>query len=199
LPYFFINRNNYNMTTEKKTILLKAPIENDNISELEAGDDIFINGQVIVARDQAHKRLVELINAGEKLPFDPLGQILYYMGPSPAPPGRIIGAAGPTTAGRMDALTIPFLELGIKAFIGKGRRTEKIRETMLKFGAVYLAAIGGAGAFYGRLVSSVEVLAWPELGPEALLRLTVNDFPASVIYDLKGGNLYESGSLAWAS
>ena len=151
----------------------------------------------MAARDQAHKRLLALARDGHSWPFDPDGQIIYYVGPSPAQPGRVIGAAGPTTSGRMDAMTEPMLERGVKALLGKGRRSPTVLKSLLAHGAVYLAAVGGAGALYGSLVKKTEVLAWPELGPEALVRLTVEDFPATVVFDLKGTDLYEAGPKAF--
>jgi fumarate hydratase subunit beta len=164
---------------------------------LVSGREVLINGQVFAARDQAHRRLVDLIKEGKALPFDPEGQIIYYMGPSPAPPGQVIGAAGPTTSGRMDHLTEPLLEKGLKIMVGKGRRSQEVKAAMRKYGAVYLAAVGGAGAVYGQRVKAVETLAWPELGPEALLRLTVEEMPAVVVNDLEGRDLYDSGPAAW--
>jgi fumarate hydratase subunit beta len=161
-----------------------------------AGQEVLITGPLIAARDQAHKRLVELAAQGAPWPFEPQGQIVYYVGPTPAPPGRLIGSAGPTTSGRMDELTEPLLRLGVKALLGKGRRSAAVKAALVRHGAVYLAAVGGAGAFYGALVKGVETLAWPELGPEALLRLEVEDFPATVVNDLAGADFYELGPAA---
>jgi fumarate hydratase subunit beta len=166
---------------------------------LVSGREVRLDGRLLVARDQAHKRLAELLEAGRGLPFDPEGQIIYYMGPTPAPPGRPIGAAGPTTSGRMDALTAPLLERGVKALLGKGRRSPAVKRALLANGAVYLAALGGAGALCGLKVRRARILAWPELGPEALMDIEVEDFPAIVINDLRGGDLYESGPAAWRS
>jgi fumarate hydratase subunit beta len=177
--------------------VLTAPVTADSLKNLVAGQEVIIRGQIYAARDQAHRNLQALIEAGEELPFDLEGQIIYYMGPSPPPPGRVIGAAGPTTSGRMDHLTEPLLARGLKVMIGKGRRGAQVRADMLKYGAVYLAAVGGAGAFYGQCVKAVETLAWPELGPEALLRLTVEDMPSVVINDLAGSDLYDSGPAVW--
>jgi fumarate hydratase subunit beta len=126
-----------------------------------------------------------------------LGQVIYYVGPTPAPPGRVIGAAGPTTSGRLDNLTIPLLDLGVKALIGKGARSKEVKKALVRNKAVYLAAVGGAGAFYGRLVRRVEVIAWPELGPEALMRLWVENFTSIVAVDLEGSDLYETGPAEW--
>lgn len=181
-------------------VQLEVPITNPNLlKDLVFGQELFLKGSLIAARDQAHKRLNEIIAAGKPLPFSPQGQVIYYMGPSPAPQGRVIGAAGPTTAGRMDGLTIPLLELGVKGLLGKGKRSPEIQEALQRFGAVYFAAVGGAGAFYGDKIKKVEILAWPELGPEALLHLEVEEFPVMVVYDLKGGDLYRNGPIRWRS
>ncbi|MDR1872326.1 MAG: FumA C-terminus/TtdB family hydratase beta subunit [Deltaproteobacteria bacterium] len=176
---------------------LAAPVDLDKLKSLATGQEALIDGQIYAARDQAHRLLVDLIKAGQKLPFDPQGQIIYYVGPSPPPPGQIIGAAGPTTSGRMDHLTEPLLAQGIKVMVGKGRRSPEVKAAMLKYGAIYLAAVGGAGAIYSGCVTAVETIAWPELGPEALLRLTVKALPAIVINDLAGGDLYDSGPAQW--
>jgi fumarate hydratase subunit beta len=170
------------------------------LKNLVAGQSVILEGTLIAARDQAHKRLCALLAAGKDLPFDPAGAALYYMGPSPSPPGRPerpLGAAGPTTAGRMDALTPPLLDAGVKILVGKGRRSRAVRDSLAENGAVYCAAVGGAGAFYGNLVREARLIAWPELGPEALLALTVRDFPAMVALDLSGGDQYELGPAAW--
>jgi fumarate hydratase subunit beta len=182
---------------DQNPVLLKAPVTVETLKPLAMGQEVLINGSIYAARDQAHQRLVAMITAGEKLPFDPEGQIIYYMGPSPPPPGRVIGAAGPTTSGRMDHLTEPLLAKGLKVMVGKGRRSPQVRADMLKYGAVYLAAVGGAGALYGQCIKAVETLAWPELGPEAFLCLTVKDLPSVVINDLSGNDLYDTGPLAW--
>jgi fumarate hydratase subunit beta len=178
-------------------VVLEAPVTLDTLRSLTAGREVLISGCVYAARDQAHQRLVHLIEAGEDLPFDPEGQIIYYMGPSPPPPGRVIGSAGPTTSGRMDHLTEPLLAKGLRVMVGKGRRSPQVRAGLLKYGAVYLAATGGAGALYGQCIREAQVLAWPELGPEALLRLAVSDMPAVVINDLAGNDLYDSGPAVW--
>jgi fumarate hydratase subunit beta len=184
------------LTSEIKR--LSAPVLDDSVLYgLRSGDKLTLSGTLIVARDQVHKRLSDLIYKGEPLPFDPKGAVVYYMGPSPAPPGRVIGAAGPTTAGRMDGFTSALLKTGVKALVAKGQRSLEVREALLKNNAVYLGAVGGAGAFYGNLVTEVKVLAWPELGPEALLELKVKDFPVTVITDLFGGNLYGEGPEKW--
>jgi fumarate hydratase subunit beta len=169
-----------------------------SLGSLVSGEAIELEGELIVARDQAHLRLLRLLERGEGLPFEPMGQGIYYMGPSPSPPGRAIGAAGPTTAGRMDSMTAPLLELGVKVLVGKGRRSLEVREAMLRNGAVYLAAVGGAGAFYSQRIERAEVLAFPELGPEALMRIVVRAFPVVVVHDLLGGDQYGSGPAGYS-
>jgi fumarate hydratase subunit beta len=177
---------------------LKVPVSgSDELRVFRSGDALLLEGTLIVARDQAHKRLVALLGEGGSLPFDPKGAFIYYMGPSPARPGRVMGAAGPTTSGRMDGFTVPLLETGVKGLLGKGRRSDGVKASLLANGAIYLAAVGGAGAFYGNLVGKSEVLAWPELGPEALLAIEVRDFPVLVILDLHGNDLYGSGPEKW--
>lgn len=169
---------------------LTAPFSKADLQELRAGDKVLISGELLGARDAAHKRIVELLESGEDLPVDLRGQAIYYVGPSPAAPGRVIGAAGPTTSGRMDSYTPRLLDLGVLATIGKGRRSPEVVAAMNKNGAVYLGAVGGTGALLSRCISAVTTIAWPELGPEALIRLTVTDFPVVVINDTRGGSLY---------
>jgi fumarate hydratase subunit beta len=180
------------------TLELITPIKKPSLlGKYRSGQNLTLQGSLIVGRDQAHKRMIALLEEGKSLPFDPEGAVIYYMGPSPAPPGKVIGAAGPTTSGRMDNLTIPLLKQGVKALLGKGRRAPVVKEALIEHGALYLAAVGGAGAFYGSLIKSVKVLAWPELGPEALLSLEIIDFPVLVINDLYGGDLYALGPDKW--
>ena len=176
-----------------KTVQLTAPLTNTNVEQLTIGDRVSLSGQIYVCRDAAHKRMIELIDAGHDLPFDPVGQILYYMGPSPAKPGQAIGSAGPTTSGRVDSYTPTLLALGIKATIGKGYRSAAVRAAMQQHKAVYLAAIGGAGALISQSIVERSVVAWPELGPEALQKLTVENFTCFVANDIHGGDLYEQG------
>ncbi len=152
-----------------------------------------LSGTLYVARDAAHKRMVEQLDRGEPLPFDIKGRTLYYMGPTPAPPGRVIGAAGPTTSKRMDPYTPRLLAAGLKGMIGKGVRSPEVKQAMKKYGAVYLAAVGGAGALISRCIIKAEVIAYPDLGPEALLKIEVKDFPATVIVDNSGTDLYVAG------
>lgn len=172
---------------------ITSPIDPDIIQDLRAGDQVLISGTVYVARDAAHKKMVEALDKGEALPFDITGQTIYYMGPSPAKPGEIIGAAGPTTSGRMDAYAPRLMEVGLRAMIGKGLRTPEVKAALKKHRAVYLAAIGGAGALISKTIKSAEVVAYEELGAEALRKLTVQDLPATVINDTHGGDLYEEG------
>ena len=146
-----------------------------------------------VARDAAHRRMIEALDRGEALPFDIKDQTLYYMGPSPAPPGKVIGSAGPTTSIRMDAYTPRLLAAGLKGMIGKGVRSTEVKDAIKKYKAVYFAAVGGAGALISKTIVKSEVVAYPDLGPEAVLRLEVKDFPATVINDIYGGDLYIEG------
>jgi fumarate hydratase subunit beta len=172
---------------------LTTPLTDEAIARLRAGDKVTITGTIYVGRDAAHKRLVAALDAGDPLPFDPQGQIIYYMGPSPARPGRPIGAAGPTTSGRMDPYAPRLMEVGLKGMIGKGNRAKPVRDAMIKHKAVYFGAIGGAGALIAKSIKSSEVVAYDDLGAEALRRLEVEDFPAIVIDDIYGGDAYEDG------
>ena len=170
-----------------------TPLTDEAVKDLRAGDAVEITGVVYQARDAAHKRLVALIENGEELPFELEGAVVYYMGPSPAKPGNVIGSAGPTTSGRMDAYTPLLLEHGLKGMIGKGLRTAEVKAAMQEHPAVYFAATGGAGALLAQRIVANEVIAWPELGAEAVARLEVVDFPVVVVNDCYGGDLYESG------
>jgi fumarate hydratase subunit beta len=176
-----------------KTVNLTTPLTDEMVSSLEIGDKVFLTGVIYSARDAAHKRLIDLLDKGKPLPFDLRGQIIYYVGPSPAKPGRVIGAAGPTTSYRMDPYAPRLMELGLKGMIGKGKRASAVKEAMIKYKAVYLGATGGAGALISRAIKAAEVIAYEELGPEAIRRLTVENFPAVVINDSAGGDLYEEG------
>ena len=175
------------------TYHIKAPLDNESIKKLRAGDQVFITGVIYVGRDAAHKRLVEALDQGKPLPFDLKGQTIYYMGPAPAKPGQPIGSAGPTTSGRMDAYSPRLMAEGLKGMIGKGMRSKAVKDAIKKYGAVYLAAIGGAGALISKSVKKSEVIAYEELGAEAVRRLEVENFPATVINDMSGGDLYEEG------
>jgi len=181
-----------------EAIRLTTPLTNDEVEKLRIGDRVLLNGVVFTARDAAHKRLLQLVQAGDKLPFDLVGQVIYYVGPSPAKPGRPIGAAGPTTSYRMDAYAPELISKGLKGMIGKGVRNQAVKDAMKQYKAVYFAAIGGAGALMARSISSAEVIAYPELGPEAIRRLEVNDFPLIVANDCHGGDLYEQGARTYA-
>ena len=172
---------------------ITTPLTEETVAGLRAGDQVLITGTIYVARDAAHKRLAALLEEGKELPFDPRGQIIYYMGPSPARPGRVVGAAGPTTSGRIDPYTPALLRAGLKGMIGKGNRSPEVRRAIQEYRAVYFAAIGGAGALISRSITASEVVAYPELGAEALLRMQVEDFPAIVVNDIYGGDAYEEG------
>ena len=171
--------------------VLTPPFDDDVVLALRTGDRVLISGVIYSARDAAHRRMVDALRAGERLPFDPAGQVMYYMGPSPPPEGRVIGAAGPTTAGRMDPYAPALYAAGIRATIGKGARSAQVRAAVVECRALYLAAIGGAGALLSRCIREAHVVAYPELGPEAVRRLIVEDFPAVVVSDAHGGDLYE--------
>lgn len=172
---------------------ITTPLSDELVRSLRAGDNVLISGTIYTGRDAAHKRLVDLLRAGQPLPFDLKGQIIYYVGPSPAKPGQVIGSAGPTTSGRMDAYTPVLHQHGLKATIGKGSRNAEVIEAMKRHGAVYLAAVGGAAALIARSIKGAEVVAYPELGPEAIRRLEVEDFPAVVVNDVEGNDLYKMG------
>lgn len=169
------------------------PLTDEVVAKLRAGDRVLITGTIYTGRDMAHKYLVEGHQKGEQLPFDLKGQVLYYTGPTPAPPGRPIGAAGPTTSYRMDKFAPYLLDLGLKCMIGKGPRGREVKDAIRKNKAVYFAAIGGAGALISRSIRKAEVIAYPELGTEAVMRLEVENFPAIVVNDVVGGDLYEKG------
>ncbi len=174
----------------KKVML---PLIDETLKDLRAGDNILLTGVMYVGRDAAHKRLVEALDQGKPLPFDITGQTIYFMGPSPAKPGKPIGAAGPTTSGRMDAYSPRLIAEGLKGMIGKGMRSQAVKDAMKKYKAVYLAAIGGAGALIAKSIKKSEVIAYEELGAEAIRRLEVEDFPVTVINDIYGGDLYQEG------
>ena len=172
---------------------LTTPLTDELIEQLHAGDKVSITGIIYVGRDAAHKRMVDALEAGETLPFEPTGQIIYYMGPAPAKPGDPIGSAGPTTSYRMDPYATRMMEAGLKGMIGKGNRSMPVRQTMQEHKAVYLGAIGGAGALIAKSIKSATVIAYDDLGAEALRRLEVEDFPAIVVNDIHGGDAYEDG------
>ncbi len=172
---------------------LSTPLSDEAVSGLKAGDNVLISGVIYTGRDAAHKKLADLIAAGQELPFDLRGQVIFYVGPTPARPGKPIGSAGPTTSYRMDAYAPKLHELGLKASIGKGSRSAEVKEALKKHKAVYLAVTGGAAALVSQSIRKAEVVAYPELGPEAIQRLEVQDFPAQVINDTYGGDIYEEG------
>ncbi|MCI2047383.1 MAG: Fe-S-containing hydro-lyase [Faecalibacterium sp.] len=167
------------------------------LAPLQAGDTVLLSGTVYTARDQAHARMAAALDAGETLPFALEGSAIYYVGPTPEKPGTVIGAAGPTTSGRMDAFSPRLLDLGNKIMIGKGKRSAAVQAACVRNGAVYLAALGGAGALMAQCIKKLEVIAWPDLGCEAVRRLEVEAMPLTVILDAHGGNLYEAGPAAY--
>ncbi len=172
---------------------LHLPLDQDMVQMLRAGDTVYLTGDMLTGRDAAHKRLIALLDEGKPLPVDVRGQAIYYVGPAPASPGHAVGSAGPTSSYRMDAYTPQLLKLGLNCMIGKGRRSDAVRAAMREYGAVYLGAVGGAAALIARSIEASEVLAYQDLGAEAIHRFTVRDFPAIVLMDAHGGNLYESG------
>ena len=176
-----------------QSVSIAAPLSRERALALRAGDNVLVSGVVYAARDAAHKRLVETLDRGDPLPVDLKGAVVYYVGPSPAKPGQVIGAAGPTTSGRMDAYTPRLLDQGLKGMIGKGYRKPEVVEAMKKHGVPYLAAVGGAGALIARSIKKYTVLAYEDLGPEAVAAMEVEDFPAIVVIDSTGDNYYETG------
>ena len=172
---------------------ITTPLSDAVIETLRAGDTIYITGNLYTGRDSAHKKLIDLIDEGKDLPIEVEGQLIYYVGPTPARPGKPIGSAGPTTSYRMDSFAPTLHRLGIKGTIGKGARNEEVKESLKKYKAVYLAAVGGAGALISKSIEEAEVIAYPELGPEAIRRVKVKDFPCIVINDMYGGDLYQEG------
>ena len=171
---------------------IQTPIKEQEIEELKIGDSVYISGTIYVARDAAHKRMQEMLDKNKELPFDLKNNIIYYMGPSPAREGRPIGSAGPTTSGRMDKYAPTLLDLGLKGMIGKGKRSKEVKEAVIKNKAIYFAAIGGAGALLSKAIKKSKVIAFEDLGAEAILRLEVKDFPVIVVMDSYGNDLYEN-------
>jgi len=174
-------------------INITSPIEAEVVEKLTVGTRVLISGVIYTARDATHRRLVQALDRGDKLPFDLNGQTLYYMGPSPARPNQVIGSAGPTTSGRMDIYTPRLIAAGIRAMIGKGKRSPEVKKAIQKYKAVYLATIGGAGALLAQSIEQVEVIAYEDLGTEAILRLNVENFPAIVANDIYGEDLFYQG------
>jgi len=177
---------------------LATPLSDADVESLRAGDRVRITGVLYTARDAAHGRLLPLIEKGAPLPFDPRGQIIYYTGPSPARPGSVVGSIGPTTASRMDRYVPALLKLGLKGTIGKGYRSQPVKDALRQHRGLYLGAIGGAGAVLSQFVKKLEVVAYEDLGTEAIRRLEVEGFPAIVLYDCHGGDLYQEGQKAYA-
>jgi len=181
-----------------ETKKITTPLSDEVVKSLKIGDKVSITGVIYTARDAAHKRLVELIEQGKDLPFDLPGQIIYYVGPAPAKPGYAVGSAGPTTSYRMDAYAPTLIAKGLKGMIGKGTRDKNVQDAMVKYGAVYFAAVGGAGALISKSIVKAEVIAYPELGAEAVRRMEVKDFPAIVAIDASGDDLYIKGKEAYS-
>lgn len=171
---------------------ITAPINKETARSLHAGDYVYITGTMYTARDAAHKRMYEILQKGGELPVDWKDQVIYYMGPSPAREGRQIGSAGPTTASRMDKYAPQLLDLGLGAMVGKGKRSQAVIDAIVRNGSVYFAAVGGAGALLSKCITSAEVVAYDDLGTEAIRKLTVENFPAIVVIDSEGNNLYET-------
>ena len=171
---------------------INVPLDDSTAASLKAGDYVYLTGIIYTARDAAHKRMYEALEKGEQLPLEMKNNLIYYMGPSPARTGRPIGSAGPTTASRMDKYAPALLDLGLKGMIGKGKRTKEVREAVMRNGAVYFAAVGGAGALLSRSITSSQIIAYDDLGTEAIRRLEVKDFPVIVVMDAQGNDLYET-------
>jgi fumarate hydratase subunit beta len=172
---------------------ITLPLSDNILETLHAGDELLLTGAMYVGRDAAHKRMIDTLQAGEPLPVDLKGQVIYFMGPTPARPGKAIGSAGPTSSYRMDAYSPRLMAEGLKGMIGKGMRSQEVKEAMKKHKAVYLGAIGGAGALFAGCIRKVAVVAYDDLGPEALRRIEVRDFPVTVVNDIYGGDIYEEG------
>lgn len=181
----------------KSPTSIRLPLDADTMRELRSGDSVLLSGPLVTGRDAAHARFAEAVENGGVLPFDPEGETLYFVGPTPARPGHAIGAAGPTTASRMDAWSPLLVERGLRGMIGKGRRSETVKDAMLEHGCVYFGAIEGTAALLSQCVTSSEVIAYADLGAEAVHRLEVRDFPALVVNDLHGGDLYRDGPARW--
>ena len=179
-------------------IKLTPPLSDQDVTALKTGDKVLVSGTIYTGRDAAHKRICDTLAQGGEPPFPLEGAVIFYVGPTPPPPGRVIGAAGPTSSYRMDAYAPILMEKGLKAMIGKGRRNQEVKDAMMLHKAVYLAAIGGAGALMARCIKEAEVIAYPELGPEAVRRLVVEDMPLFVVNDAHGGDLYEQGRETYA-
>lgn len=178
---------------------ITLPMTPQDAKKMQSGDTVYLTGTLYTARDAAHKRMIQLLEQGKELPFPMQDATIYYVGPTPAPPGHVIGSAGPTTSYRMDAYAPALLDLGLRAMIGKGRRSPEVIEAMVRNNAVYLAATGGAGALLATCITQSELVAFPELGAEAIRRLEVKNFPTVVVIDTSGNNLYTSGPEAYTA
>lgn len=176
---------------------LTTPITDEALAQVQAGDEVYISGEIYTARDAAHKRMLEDLEAGRPLPFVTQGAVIYYVGPTPPKPGQVIGSAGPTTSYRMDAYTPTMLENGVKALIGKGYRSDVVKEALVSYKGCYLVSTGGTGALLARRIEQAEVIAYEDLGTEAVRRLVVKDFPTICIHDAHGGDQYAAGQAQW--
>ncbi|OGP81664.1 MAG: fumarate hydratase [Deltaproteobacteria bacterium RBG_13_65_10] len=181
------------MSDQTKALKIKVPLLQEDVERLKAGDVVHLTGTVLTGRDAAHKRMYELLEKGESLPVDLKGQVIYYVGPSPAKPGQVIGSAGPTTSSRMDKYSPRLIAEGLTGMIGKGYRSDAVVDAMKKHRCVYFAAVGGAAALVARSIKKSEILAWEDLGTEAIRRMEVEDFPAIVVIDANGNDLYKIG------
>lgn len=177
--------------------IVSVPLSKEDAKSLKVGEYVYLTGTIYSARDAAHKRMIETLDKGEALPIEMEGNVIYYMGPSPAREGRPIGSAGPTTSGRMDPYAPTLLDLGLRGMIGKGKRTQSVKDAVVRNGAVYFAAVGGAGALLSHCIKEAEVVAYPELGPEAIHRLVVEELPAVIVMDSEGNDLYETATKAY--
>jgi fumarate hydratase subunit beta len=182
---------------ETEPLEVTAPLSEELVRSLRAGQRLLLSGEAYSCRDVAHRRMVELIDRGQPLPFDPSGQVIYYAGPTPARPGNPVGSMGPTTSYRMDPFVEPLLKLGLRGMVGKGVRDPKMKDLLARYGAAYMVATGGTGALLASRIKSAEVIAYPELGPEAVRRLELSSFPVCVAYDAFGGDLFELGQSQW--
>ncbi len=179
-------------------IILSPPLTDSTIEQLKSGDRVFITGDIYTGRDAAHKRLIDLLDTGKDLPFDVRGQIIYFVGPTPAPPGKAVGSAGPTTSYRMDAYSPRLIACGLKGMIGKGSRSAEVVEAMKKYKCAYFAAVGGAGALISKCIKNSEIIAYEDLGPEAIRRMRVEKLPVFVVNDMYGNDLYQAGLKQYA-
>jgi fumarate hydratase subunit beta len=175
------------------TYYLETPLTKDDTCKLKSGDIVYLSGVLYTARDAAHKKLTDLIAEGKELPFDLTGSVIYFVGPTPPKPGDPIGSAGPTTSYRMDSFSPTMLKNGSLGMIGKGKRSQEVKDACKEYSGIYFGATGGAGALLGKKITTAEVIAYPELGPEAVRKITVKDFPVTVINDTHGGDLYQAG------